>query len=61
LIEIQFFMILIYYFVSVESPNQVKITDFGLAKLVSENEEHKFTGGKVGLLILTKQTTLLVI
>jgi len=36
-------------FYSVQTPNQVKITDFGLAKLLAHNEgEYHAAGGKVG-------------
>ena len=40
--------------VLVQNPNQVRITDFGLAKLLDYNEdEYKSPGGKVGTFFQT--------
>ena len=38
-----------FFSVPVQTPNQVKITDFGLAKLLAYNQgEYHAAGGKVG-------------
>ena len=39
---------IMFYLISVQSANSVRITDFGLAKLLNYNEEeYRSTGGKV--------------
>jgi len=41
---------------TVQSPNQVKITDFGLAKLLDYNEDgYRAAGGKVGAGVLLNE------
>jgi len=43
-----FVMIAMLHWCIVQSPNQVKITDFGLAKLLDYNEDgYRAAGGKV--------------
>lgn len=50
-------MIFLYVF-AVQSAGQVKITDFGLAKLLDYNEEeYHASGGKVGVVIMLKIVT----
>lgn len=39
------FKILFYEIISVQSPGQIKITDFGLAKLLDYNEDEYVAGG----------------
>lgn len=52
------FQLIFLYVFAVQSAGQVKITDFGLAKLLDYNEEeYHASGGKVGVVIMLKIVT----